>query len=286
MQASAATSDHRGLAFGVAEIVSTPLELALLGWALAAAVMAGLWLRQRSTRDATAVDVGWTAILGILALLYAGLGDGALPRRILLAALVGAWSLRLSLHLARTRLLAPGHGEDPRYARLRASWGDAAQARFFWLYQAQGLLDVLLSLPFLLVALDPRPTLGGFELAAFALLALAVVGEALADRQLARFKREPANRGRTCRVGLWGWSRHPNYFFEWLAWCAFALLAWPAPMGWLGLSAPALMLFLLLRVTGVPPSEAQALRSRGDDYREYQRTTSAFFPWIPDRGIS
>jgi steroid 5-alpha reductase family enzyme len=260
------------------------LSLWLLGWGLAAASMLLAWARQRSTRDATTVDVVWAADLGLLACLYALLGAGAPPRRALLAILVGAWSVRLGLHLLRTRVLAQGHGEDGRYARLRERWGRRAQRNFFWLYQGQALLAALLSLPFLLAACDPDAQLGALELCAALLLALSVAGEALADRQLARFKADPAQRGRTYRSGLWRFSRHPNYFFEWLAWCAFALLALGAPAGWLALSAPALMLLLLWKVTGIPPAEAQALRSRGADYLEYQRTTSSFFPWIPGRG--
>ena len=258
----------------------------VLGWALGAASMLLAWARQRVTRDATAVDVVWTAHLGSLAWLYACLGSGAAQRRALLAILAGAWSLRLALHLLRTRVLAPGHGEDRRYARLRERWGPRAQRNFFWLYQGQALLGAVLSLPFLLTAFDPDARLGALELCAALLLALSVAGEALADRQLTRFKADPANRGRTCRTGLWRTSRHPNYFFEWLAWCAFALLALGAPAGWAALSAPALMLLLLWKVTGIPPAEAQALRSRGADYLEYRRTTSSFFPWITGRGRS
>jgi steroid 5-alpha reductase family enzyme len=111
----------------------------------------------------------------------------------------------------------------------------------------------------------------------------AVTGEAVADRQLERFRADPANRGRTCRVGLWSWSRHPNYFFEWLHWWAFALLAVGSPFAWIAALAPLLMLYSLLRVTGIPATEARALETRGDDYRDYQRTTSAFVPLPPGR---
>jgi steroid 5-alpha reductase family enzyme len=121
------------------------------------------------------------------------------------------------------------------------------------------------------------------DAAALFIGALAVVGESIADGQLARFRADPANRGRTCREGLWRYSRHPNYFFEWIHWWAYVPLAassawWPAT-----LAGPALMLFFILYVTGIPPTEERALLSRGDDYREYQRTTSAFFPWFPRR---
>jgi steroid 5-alpha reductase family enzyme len=156
----------------------------------------------------------------------------------------------------------------------------------FWFYQAQGLLAVLLSLTVWTIASASRTGWSAWDLVAILLAAASLYGEALADRQLSAWRTDPANRGRTCRSGLWRFSRHPNYFFEWLAWCAFALLALPAPLGWLGLSAPLIMLLLLLKVTGVPPAEEQAVRSRGDDYRAYQRSTSAFFPWFPKEGTT
>jgi steroid 5-alpha reductase family enzyme len=109
----------------------------------------------------------------------------------------------------------------------------------------------------------------------------ALCGEALADRQLGRFKADPTNKGRVMDQGLWRWSRHPNYFFEWLLWVAFVLPGLLAPWGLLTLLAPAAMLFFVLKVTGIPPSEAQALRSRGEAYRAYQRRVSPFFPLPP-----
>ncbi|MCC6408235.1 MAG: DUF1295 domain-containing protein [Planctomycetes bacterium] len=242
--------------------------------------MTALWARQLATKNATAVDVAWTANLGLLAALYAVLGDGWGPRRLALALVVGAWSLRLSVHLFRHRVLAERE-EDGRYRALRAKWGDAAPRNFLFFYWAQGALDVLLSVPFVLAAQHATSGFHPLELAGGALFAAALFGESLADRQLAAFRANPANRGRTCRVGLWRFSRHPNYFFEWLQWCAFALCAAASPWGWLGVFAPLLMLFLILKVTGIPPTEEQALRSRGEDYRRYQRTTSAFVPWFP-----
>jgi steroid 5-alpha reductase family enzyme len=100
---------------------------------------------------------------------------------------------------------------------------------------------------------------------------------------LAQYRGDPVNRGKTCRLGLWKYSRHPNYFFEWLYWWVYVLIAWTAPLGWISLLAPGLMLFFLLKVTGIPATEAQAVRSRGDDYRDYQRTTSMFIPWFPQK---
>jgi steroid 5-alpha reductase family enzyme len=103
----------------------------------------------------------------------------------------------------------------------------------------------------------------------------------LADRQLTRFRADPANKRKTCRRGLWRYSRHPNYFFEWLLWTSYVPLSWGSPIFALSLLGPGLLFLFLTRVSGIPPTEAQALASRGDDYRAYQRTTSAFFPWFP-----
>lgn len=250
-----------------------------LGWAVAAGVMVLTWLVAVARRDATLVDVAWTAILGVLAAVYAARSDAPIERRIGIAVLAGAWSARLALHLLLDRAI--GKPEDGRYRTLRESWGANANRNFFVFFQAQALLDVVLSLPFLLIALNPSPRIEPIEWVGAALWLIAIVGETTADRQLARFKRDPASRGRTCRVGLWRYSRHPNYFFEWLHWVAYAAIALAAPYGWLALSAPAIMLFLLFKVTGIPATEAHALKSRGQDYADYQRTTSVFVPWIP-----
>jgi len=122
--------------------------------------------------------------------------------------------------------------------------------------------------------------LGPTQIAGACVWAIAIAGEALADAQLARFKRR-ANHKEVCRDGLWNYSRHPNYFFEWLVWIAWSLFAMPAHWGLLAWSAPALMLFFLLRITGIPATEQQSLRTKGEAYAEYQRTTSPFIPWFP-----
>ena len=257
------------------------LPLLGLAWALAALSMGALWLVQRRTRDATSVDVAWATLLGVIAVLYALLGDGLPARRVLIALMVAGATWRLALHLWFDR--ARKGVEDGRYAALRAKWGAAAQRNFFWFFQAQALLDVLLSLPFLLACKSSAPP-STLDFAGLVLWAFAICGETLADAQLAAFKADPAQRGRTCRRGLWSLSRHPNYFFQWLLWCAYALLALSAPAGWIGVVSPLLILALILFVTGIPPTEEQALRSRGEDYREYQRTTSAFVPWFRKHG--
>jgi steroid 5-alpha reductase family enzyme len=110
-----------------------------------------------------------------------------------------------------------------------------------------------------------------------------MLGESVADAQLNRFRANPANKGKTCRVGLWNFSRHPNYFCEWLVWVGYFVYALGSPGGWMAVYAPALMYLFLTRVTGIKATEEHALRSRGEDYRQYQRTTNAFFPWFPRR---
>ncbi len=249
----------------------------LIVWAAAASAMLGGWWLQRRTRNAGIVDAIWAACMSSSALFYATVGDGGLLPRVAVAVLGGFWGFRLCMHLL-ARVLT--EHEDGRYRHLRAYWGDD-QRRFFAFFQAQAVLTALFSLPFYAVARNPTAQPSVALLAGVAVWALSVAGETLADLQLARFRRDPAQRGRTCREGLWRWSRHPNYFFEWTHWFAYVLLALGSPLAWLAWLGPVLMLASLCWVTGIPYVEAQALRSRGDDYRAYQRSTSAFIPWFP-----
>lgn len=243
--------------------------------------MAGAWLVQRAAGNAGFVDVIWTA-----ALAAAGVAGGlsaAGPRGWLVAVLAAIWGLRLGGHILRRNW---GAAEDSRYARLRASWGAGFEARMFGFLQVQALAAAALAMSFLAAAGNPAP-LGLGDAAGIALFGLGLAGGALADAQLARFRRDPAHRGQICEVGLWRYSRHPNYFFEFLGWCAWPLLA-IAPgygWGWVALSGPALMYWFLVHVSGIPPLEAEMLRSRGERYRAYQARTRAFLP-LPKRSMS
>ena len=194
----------------------TTLLLVLSGWLLVAAVFAALWLLAVRQKNAGWVDVGWSLTLVLLAGWYALLAEGYPWRRAFLFLLCAGWGWRLGFHILR-RLLRE-RKEDPRYRFLREHWGVAADRRFFGFFQAQGLANLVLTAPVLLLMKLPLPEPSLFDLAGALLMAAAVAGEALADRQLARWKADPANRGKTCRAGLWAWSRHPNYFFEWLFW--------------------------------------------------------------------
>lgn len=247
----------------------------LIALAVLAVVMALAWLRQRHTRNAGIVDLIWAGSLGGLALAYALTAEGWGPRRVFVAALAGLWSARLTWHLWR-RLR--DESEDGRYAILRERWGRHFQSRIFWFFQAQALLALVLSLPFLLLCWTPEAGWRAQDALAALLWLVSIGGESLADHQLRSWRGEPTNRGRTCRAGLWAYSRHPNYFFEWLHWLVYPVMGMGLSWGWSLWLAPLLMLLLILKVTGIPPTEEQSLRSRGEDYRDYQKTTNAFFP--------
>ncbi|MEZ5394116.1 MAG: DUF1295 domain-containing protein [Bryobacterales bacterium] len=250
----------------------------MTGWAAAALVMSAMWLLQRRTGDAGIVDVAWAAGVGVLSVWFAYGADGLEQRRWLIAALAMIWAVRLAGYLLLVRIFRMP--EDGRYTQMRADWGDRAQLNLFWFFQIQASWSALFAAPMLIAAYNPAP-LGKWDVVAVAVWLIALSGEALADRQLHRFRQEPSNKGKVCKDGLWRYSRHPNYFFEWVHWWAYVLLAWGSPQPWLALIGPATMLVFLLKITGIPPTEKRALESRGEAYREYQRTTSVFFPWPP-----
>jgi len=170
-----------------------------------------------------------------------------------------------------------------RYRELRRRLGERAQSVLFVFFQLQAAWVVLFALPMHFAARNPVPRFGALDVLGVLLWVAAVLGEALADRQLARFRNDPANRGTVCRAGLWRTSRHPNYFFEWVHWWAYVAIGIPGPHGWLTLAGPAVMLLFLWKVTGIPILEERLVESRGEAYREYQRTTSPFLPWPPRR---
>lgn len=256
-----------------------PLTLVLAACAAMVAVMAGLWGIQLRYRNASLADVGWCAGLIATVCWYAAQASGDVERKAVALVMVSVYAGRLGIYLLFDRIV--GKIEDARYRRLRVAWGRAERLKMFGYFQLQALAVALFSLPFLVIIQNPRPPFGLAELAGMILWIVAVGGEAVADRQLARFRAALANQNRVCREGLWRYSRHPNYFFEWLHWWAYVVMGIGAP-GWLlTWSAPLGMGWALWKVTGIPPAEQQALARRGDEYRIYRETTSAFVPWPP-----
>ena len=227
------------------------------------------------------VDIAWSYAFAALASLYAFLGAGSPQRRALIATMATVWSVRLGTHLL-VRIARKHPVEDGRYRQLRQDWGSLFRVKMAGFFQLQAVSVVFLGIPFLAACSNPAPSLAPLEWAACALWLLAISGEALADAQLSMFKRSAAGSGGVCDVGLWRYSRHPNYFFEWLIWVSYFLFACASPWGWIGILSPACILFLLLRVTGIPATEEQSIRSKGQAYRRYQERTSPFVP-LPTR---
>ncbi|MBN1126706.1 MAG: DUF1295 domain-containing protein [Sedimentisphaerales bacterium] len=258
----------------------SPVMLFFLAWFFMAIIMVLFYLVQRRTRNATVVDAIWAFGVGGAACLYGALATGDPSRRTVLAVMAGFWSFRLAVYLI---VRAHGMTEDGRYAMLRKQWGQRAQRNFFLLYQAQAFWSVLFSIPFLIVAFNPSPLWAWHDFAAVIVWLAAIGGEAVADQQLARFRRQPEHAGKTCRDGLWKYSRHPNYFFEWIHWFTYVLLAIGSGKWWISLLGPAIMLLFLYRLTGIPYTEKHAMETRKEDYQRYQHQTSAFFPWKPKK---
>jgi steroid 5-alpha reductase family enzyme len=250
-------------------------------------LMAGAWAVQQRTGNSGWVDTIWTFSLGLTgaaSALWPVAGAVPNPRQWLVAALVAVWSIRLGSHIAvRTAAIS----DDPRYAAFAKEWGVNSPRRMFLFLQNQGFGSIPLVFSIFVAARFPQPGLRIQDYLGVAILVAGISGEALADAQLKRFRSDPANQGRVCDAGLWRWSRHPNYFFEWFGWLAYPVIAISLdallsyPWGWATLLAPIFMYWILVHVTGIPPLEAQMLRSRGERYRAYQSRTSAFFPLPP-----
>jgi steroid 5-alpha reductase family enzyme len=246
-------------------------------------IMALAWYFQQKNGNSGWVDVSWSLGVGAIASIAAAWPfDENSPhwRQISVTILAASWCLRLGLHIARRTKAVT---DDPRYRNLIVQWGSAAPRRMFWFLQSQAAVGVVLALSVVLAAQNPNPALRLQDLVGLTVLVAAIVGEAIADHQMQTFKADAANRETVCDIGLWGWSRHPNYFFEWLSWVAYPILAIDLsghnPYGWLALAAPICMYWVLVYVSGIPPLEEHMLRSRGEAFRAYQKRTPAFFPF-------
>ena len=239
------------------------------------------WLLQLRTRNAGIVDAIWAWSLGGLAVWFAATGAGDERARLATGLLGGLWGLRLGWHLWVRNW---GAEEDWRYAGFRARWGDQANRNMWFFFQFQNIFTLILASSAFLVPASASVALPDAAIVLAVLIWLgAVIGESIADRQLEAFRQDPTNRGQVCDRGLWGWSRHPNYFFETLHWLAYVPLAWGS--GWLPATfiAPLVMAFLLLKMSGLPILEA-GLVQRKPGYADYMRRTSAFIPLPPRRG--
>jgi steroid 5-alpha reductase family enzyme len=258
--------------------------LLLTGTLAVVVIMFGLWWLGVRNRNFSYVDIGWSVNFAVLAALYAWLAPGDLQRRLIVAAMFTAHGLRLGWHLGKRIIGAP---EEGRYQQLRKDWGGSSERalnlKFLGFFEFQAVLNAVLTLPMLIASFNANPNVNAMEIAGCAIFLVGLVGESTADAQLAAFKRTRSNENAVCDAGLWRYSRHPNYFFEWLIWIAYAVFALTSPHGWIALAMPVLMLHFLINVTGLKATEAQALRTKGERYRLYQARTSGFVPWFPKR---
>lgn len=251
------------------------LATAVTGAGILVVVFTIVWVIQMRTKNAAIIDPVWSLCFPLLAIVYFIPGGATVPKIIFLAMIV-IWGLRLGIHLL-TRVLKEEH-EDVRYAALRREWGGKQNLFMLRFYYYQAILALVLSTPFVLVMTDSPTDLSVFHITGVLIWVIAVCGESIADAQLKVFKADPNNKGKVCEKGLWYYSRHPNYFFEWLIWVSFFVFALGSPFGVVSIICPLLMLYFLLKVTGIPYTEIQSVKSKGQAYIEYQKTTSAFVP--------
>lgn len=242
-------------------------------------IMLLVWFWATKIKNAGVVDIFWSYNFPVIAVILYLLADGYGPRKLLICGMVFLSGLRLGTYLM-IRIVSHIGEEEGRYQQLRKEWEPHPDKKFFGFFQAQAVSNVLLAVPFFIICINTTPVLSVFEYAGAGLWLVAFLGESIADHQLKAFKKDPANKGKVCDKGLWNYSRHPNYFFEWLIWVSYLIFALASPYGYLAVISPAIILYLLLKVTGIPATEEQSIRSKGDLYRAYQKTTSVFVPWF------
>ena len=242
-------------------------------------VFTAAWALCVKIRNFSPVDAFWAFCIGLTAVLFL-LSEQPGNQSIIAGVLIILWSVRLGGHLSR-RIAKHHPTEDSRYVKLREIWSGKVNSMFFLFFIAQAVSVFLLALPFHLIAIDPTPAYDVFPILGTIIACTGLIGETIADRQMSSFKASNPDPTSVCRIGLWKYSRHPNYFFESIIWIGFFIYALGSPWGWTTIYAPVIITYLLLKVTGIPPTEASALARKGEAYRQYQLTTSSFIPLPP-----
>ncbi len=257
----------------------TLTSIFLYAWGFSAIVMLLLWMVQYKTENAGIVDVAWsflTPLVGVWLILTDDIANEA--RQWLIIAMAIFWGFRLGLYLYNRVM---NEVEDGRYRYMRQYCGKYAQPVMFVFFQVQASWTLLFALPFWAASRNSGVGLGLLDLFGVLIWIIAIAGEFISDQQLHRFRMKPENKGLVCDNGFWRYSRHPNYFFEWLQWWAFVLIGYGSDHWWLTWTGLIVIYVFITRITGVPYTEQQSIRSRGDAYRDYQKTTSMFFPLPP-----
>lgn len=255
------------------------LLLPLIALAVVFVIMSVAWVWATRIHNYSVVDGFWSFNFAVIALVIYFLADGNPTRKLLACTLAVLWSLRLGIYLAK-RIGSHLHEEEGRYKQLRNEWAHNLKLKFFIFFQAQAFSNVVLCTPFFIIALNKSTPVTIPEYAGAGLWLVCIAGEAVADAQLKHFKANPANKGKVCDAGLWHYSRHPNYFFQLMIWVSVFIFAVNSPYGWVSIICPLSIGYLIFKVTGIPMTEEQSIRSKGEAYREYQRTTSMLVPWF------
>ena len=251
--------------------------LLLINLLFSCGLMTVVWALSIRINNYSIVDIAWAFAFGLMGILDFTQSSG--PSATLFLVMLGVWSLRLGLFLF-SRIQRHYPSEDNRYVQLRKEYGSHVRKRFFIFFQLQALSLVFLSLPLIIVTRYASTEISTIQWIAFGVWTMGILGETLADWQASRFKTRPENKDKICQIGLWNYSRHPNYFFESVIWWSYFLYACAFPWGWVSILCPLTILFLLLKVTGIPLAEAQAIKNRGSAYLDYQKSTSRFIPWF------
>lgn len=249
-------------------------------WGSAVAVglmMLTVWLISVAIRDVSIVDIGWG--LGFVLIAWVAFGRSEQSVRcLLIASLTTIWGARLSAYLAMRNL---GKGEDYRYAAMRERHGQRfAIVSFFTVFLLQGVVMLIVSLPIqAAMTVEAKMTLGAFDWLGCAVWFVGLMFEAGGDWQLARFKANAENKGRVLDSGFWRYTRHPNYFGDFMIWWGLWLVSLGAGKAWWTVIGPAIMSVFLMKVSGVTLLEKNLKKKPG--YESYVRRTNAFFPWFP-----
>ena len=253
--------------------------LPLITLAVISGYMIIVWTIARTLKNNSIVDVAWAFNFLFIALIILSFATGYQPRILMVCTIAGLWSLRLGTHLS-IRVLGHISEEEGRYKQLRKEWKTNLNFKFFMFFIMQGFSNVFLAIPYFIIALNPEPRISVIEYIGAGLWFLSILGEATSDFQLADFKKDPKNKGKVCDRGLWYYSRHPNYFFQFMIWVSVLIFALGSPYGWIAVICPLSIAYLLFKVTGIPMTEEQSLKSRPEAYKRYQETTSVFIPWF------
>ncbi len=259
----------------------TVLTLLLVTLGVALGLMLLLWLVSLATSDASIVDSFWGPGFVLIGWVSFFLTNGAYPRKFLITSLATIWGLRLGLHIFKRN---HGKGEDYRYKAMRKQWGDKFPfVSLFTVFGFQGLLMWFISIPLQIAQISPTPeSLTVFDYLGLTVWCIGFFFEAVGDFQLSQFKANPANKGQVMNVGLWRYTRHPNYFGDSTLWWGYYLIACAVPNGVFTLLSPLTMTFFLMNVSGVALLE-KSLKKNKPGYAEYVARTSSFFPLPPKK---